>query len=175
MITATVVGTPLGFAAIATRGEMLVAVSLPLPTRDQAIERVSEDLGELLEEGECRIARLPERITAYFSGETVDFSDTRVDLSYAGPFEALVLERVQRIPYGSVVTYGELAAQAGSPRAARAVGNVMARNRSPLIIPCHRVVRSGRTAGDRPCDTVGGFAYGTDTKKAMLRIEGVII
>ncbi|MFH1910729.1 MAG: MGMT family protein, partial [Pseudomonadota bacterium] len=70
------------------------------------------------------------------------------------------------IPRGRVMTYGGLAAKLGLPGGARAVGNALAGNPFPLVIPCHRVVRSG---GD-----LGGFGGGTDMKKALLMLEGVV-
>lgn len=75
---------------------------------------------------------------------------------------------VARIPKGSVMTYGEVAARAGRPGAGRAVGNIMHRNPDPARVPCHRVVRAD--------GTVGGYAYGGTAKKAaILRREGVLI
>jgi len=86
----------------------------------------------------------------------------------AGNFQVAVLNRVKQIPKGEVTTYGEIArAITGSVRAARAVGQAVAKNPYPIIIPCHRVVR---TNGD-----VGGYSLGMETKIKLLREEGVLI
>ncbi|CAJ36529.1 methylated-DNA--[protein]-cysteine S-methyltransferase [Methanocella arvoryzae] len=79
------------------------------------------------------------------------------------PFRIKIMEALRRVPAGETVTYGELAAAAGSPGAARAVGNVMARNPVPIIVPCHRVVAT---------NGLGGFTGGLDVKRKLLRLEG---
>jgi methylated-DNA-[protein]-cysteine S-methyltransferase len=100
----------------------------------------------------------------YLRGANVDLSVFPVDLGNRSAFERATLQCVRQIPRGSVATYSELAAKVGSPRAARAVGNVLHRNPAPLFIPCHRVVRvSG----------LGGFSWGLDTKRKLLQLEGV--
>ncbi|MGE5484885.1 MAG: methylated-DNA--[protein]-cysteine S-methyltransferase [Ignavibacteriales bacterium] len=100
----------------------------------------------------------------YFRGEgPVDFSKYPVDLSGVPPFHKKVYEAMRKIEWGSVVTYGELAAASGNRAAARAAGQACARNPVALVIPCHRVVGvSGLT----------GFGGGLDLKRRMLQIEG---
>lgn len=92
-----------------------------------------------------------------------------VDLSMVGPFERLVLERLRRIPKGQVRTYGDIAREIGYPGAARAVGNACAKNPVPLLVPCHRVVRSD--------GGVGGYSLrgGAALKRRLLAQEGVDI
>lgn len=106
------------------------------------------------------------KLQAFARGERVDLSDVAIDLSDAPPFARRVVELCRKIPYGRTLTYSELAAKAGSPRAARAVGNVMRTNRCPLLVPCHRVVP--RNAG------LGGYsaAGGVRTKLRLLEMEG---
>ncbi len=108
------------------------------------------------------------RIQKYAAGQPDDFLDIELDLSAATPFQRKVVENCRRIPFGHTLSYGELAAKAGHPRAARAVGNTMANNRIPLIIPCHRVVGS---AG-----SLGGYSApdGLDMKRRLLRLEGAL-
>lgn len=93
-----------------------------------------------------------------------DFKGFVPDLDETTPFGRKVMSLLMEVPAGTTITYGELAAKAGSPGAARAVGNVMARNHVPLLVPCHRVVA---TAG------LGGFAGGLDMKRKLLKLEGV--
>lgn len=92
-------------------------------------------------------------------------TDVPLDLSSRSLFHRQVLRATARIPRGEVRTYAELAAMAGRPKAARAVGSAMARNPVPLLVPCHRVVPSS--------GGVGNYGYGPDVKTELLRIEGV--
>ena len=106
------------------------------------------------------VARVNEALAA---GRT----DVPVDLSSRSPFHQEVLRATARIPRGEVLTYGELAAAVGRPRAARAVGTAMARNPVPLLVPCHRVVPSS--------GGVGNYGYGGDLKAKLLADEGVAL
>ena len=106
-----------------------------------------------------------DRLSRYLSGEAVEFSPGRLDLSLCGAFQQKVLQADFQIPRGKVTPYGGLACRLSAPRAARAVGTALARNPFPLIIPCHRVVRSD--------GMLGGFGGGLKMKKALLEMEGV--
>ncbi len=105
------------------------------------------------------------RLQAYALGQFDDFRDVAVDTSYLTPLGQKVFEQCRRIKYGKTKTYGQIAAAAGHPGAARAVGNFMASNRTPILVPCHRVVASG--------GQLGGFTAigGTSLKKKLLAIE----
>lgn len=110
--------------------------------------------------------RLLRKLQRSLEGKAVDLSKVVLDLRDATEFQAEVIRRCREIPRGSVWTYGQLAAAAGSPRAARAVGNIMASNRFPLVVPCHRVVGA--------CGW-GGYSasLGLKTKRRLLALEGV--
>jgi methylated-DNA-[protein]-cysteine S-methyltransferase len=108
---------------------------------------------------------LTKRLQDYASGKRDDFQDVCVDFGPVGSFQHRVLECCRKIPFGTTWTYGELAANAGVERAARAVGSCMARNRIPLIIPCHRVVRSDGSLGNYSAPGA------TATKQRLLRLE----
>jgi methylated-DNA-[protein]-cysteine S-methyltransferase len=103
------------------------------------------------------------QLDEYFEGTRREF-DLEVDLRPAREFGRTVLEELARVPYGELTTYGALAARAGSPRAARAVGTVMNRNPIPIVLPCHRVVGS--------TGSLVGYAGGLDRKRALLELEG---
>jgi methylated-DNA-[protein]-cysteine S-methyltransferase len=108
---------------------------------------------------------LAERIAAHFAGERDSFGDVELDLDGYTAFQRAVVETLRGVPWGEVVTYGELAALAGHPNAQRAVGSVCAHNRFPLVVPCHRVVAAG-----------GIGRYGTsgvEYKRRLLELEGV--
>ncbi|MCL7414916.1 MAG: methylated-DNA--[protein]-cysteine S-methyltransferase [ANME-2 cluster archaeon] len=100
----------------------------------------------------------------YFNGEIIDFSCYDVGLSGLTSFEQQVLTAARSIPWGSIITYSQLTLMIGRPRATRAVGTALGKNRVPVIIPCHRVVsKSGP----------GGFSYGVDVKQRLLGIESI--
>ena len=105
------------------------------------------------------------QIRDFLTGETVDFKLENLDFGSLKGFSRRVLLADGEIPRGRVMTYGGLAASVGVTGGARAVGNVMAGNPFPLVVPCHRVVRSG--------GSLGGFGGGAELKKALLRLEGV--
>src|SRR5690606_816156 len=103
----------------------------------------------------------------FAEGTPESFDDVLLEWPPLTEFQRRVLDTTRRIPYGQTLSYGQLAARAGSPRAARAVGTVMANNRFPIIVPCHRVVASG--------EKLGGFSalQGTVLKRVMLDMEAV--
>jgi len=103
------------------------------------------------------LATLLDRLRAQTADGTVGV------LVDGGPFRRAVLEALARVPIGARLTYAELAAAAGRPRAVRAAATVMARNRTPLVLPCHRVVPSG--------GGTGRYAWGSDVKAALLAAE----
>ena len=107
---------------------------------------------------------LTERFARFFAGARDEFLDVEIDLEEATPFQRAVAEAMRRVPYGEVVTYGELAALAGYPGAARAVGSFCAHNRFAIVVPCHRVVAA---------DGIGPYgSLGTDYKRRLLALEG---
>jgi methylated-DNA-[protein]-cysteine S-methyltransferase len=107
---------------------------------------------------------LADRFVRFFAGERDGFLDVEIDLDEATPFQRAVAEALRRIPYGDVVTYGELAALAGHPGAQRAVGSFCAHNRFAIVVPCHRVVAA---------DGIGPYgSLGTDYKRRLLALEG---
>ena len=103
----------------------------------------------------------------YFDGTRTEFTQP-IDLSAVhGPFQRKVLKRLARLPFGRVISYGELAHRSGSPRGARAVGAAMAANPMPVVIPCHRVIESR--------GKLGGYSVGgVSNKKKLLTHEGVL-
>lgn len=106
------------------------------------------------------------QLDEYFAGTRREF-ELDVDLSPARDFGRAVLERLAHVPYGELTTYGALAAEAGRPRAARAVGTVMNRNPVPIVLPCHRVVGSS--------GSLVGYAGGLNRKRALLELEGALL
>ena len=106
-------------------------------------------------------------IKAHLEGEDVLFTLDIVDFTLCSTFQQSVLRATYSIPRGSVSAYGLVAAHVGIPDGARAIGNVMACNPFPLIVPCHRVIRSDRH--------IGGYGGGIEMKRTLLESEGVIL
>jgi len=105
------------------------------------------------------------KIQRYFRGERVSFADVELDLEWCTPFRRAVAEVLRALPYGEVVSYGELAALAGHPNAQRAAGTFCAHNRVALVIPCHRVVSASG---------IGSYgSLGVGFKRRLLELEGV--
>lgn len=110
---------------------------------------------------------LVERLRRYFAGEQVDFADVEVELGDQSSFGRAIAEQMRRIPWGEVVSYGELALLAGRPRAARVAGQFCARCSLAPFLPVHRVVS---------VDGLGGFgSLGLDYKRRLLELEGVAV
>lgn len=159
-----IVETALGWLGLVLSPAGLRAVTLPRRDRDEALREVLA-LGAREEALDDEPGDLPERLRRYARGEPVAFPDG-LDFSAATPFQRAVWQTTRQIPYGQMRSYGWLAANAGRPRATRAVGQAMAANRWPIIVPCHRVVSSnGR---------LGGYGGGLDMKERLLLLEGAI-
>ena len=127
----------------------------------EALAAKGAELGSSEAAGHLR--RAVAQLGEYFKGERVDFDLT---LAPSGtPFQMSVWKALRGIPHGSAISYAELAARCGSPKASRAVGGANGRNPIPIIIPCHRVI-----AAD---GALGGFSSGLDNKRALLALEGV--
>ena len=111
------------------------------------------------------IDTVADRIEAFLAGEAVVFPLDLVALSSRPTFQRAVLRAEHGIPRGRVSTYGLIAARLGKPKATRAVGNALATNPFPLIVPCHRAIRSD--------GSLGGFQGGPAMKRALLEREGI--
>jgi methylated-DNA-[protein]-cysteine S-methyltransferase len=120
--------------------------------------------GQTSQRGDELVAELLQSIHSYFNGERVSFVDVPLDSDWATPFQEALAETLRNVPWGEVVSYGELSALAGRQRAARAAGTFCAENRFSLFVPCHRVVAA---AG------IGGYgSLGVEYKRRLLRLEG---
>ena len=120
--------------------------------------------GESWQDGDGFVAELLQSIHSYFSGERVSFADVPLDNDWATPFQAALAETLRNVPWGEVISYGELSALAGRQRAARAAGTFCAENRFSLFVPCHRVVAASG---------IGGYgSLGVEYKRRLLRLEG---
>lgn len=154
--------SPLGevYAGVSERGVRLLGRAA---SPEEFARRYRERFGRVLSWGTDEATRgFAERVAAAFSGEK---AEVPLDLSGATPFQERVLGVVKNIPRGEVRPYAWVAREAGSPKASRAVGTVMANNPIPLVVPCHRVVRNDGTTGN--------YAFGEGEKIRLLEGEGV--
>lgn len=167
MITACVFETRIGWVGLAARNAGICRLILPKSSRAEALTGVCAGLDARVVEDDAELGGLPEMLASYFDGEKVSFSEVRVDLMGITPFRLRALRECGKIGYGTVFTYGELAARIGSPNACRAVGGAMAANPVPIIVPCHRVLAVG--------GRLGGYSAGLDWKRKLLALEGVVV
>lgn len=169
LLAAGAIDSPLGWIAACWQGDVLRRVTIGHATRQAALSSL-RDLVGVADDGTTEAqAELLGRLRDVAAGAADDLRDVAIDLSHLRPFARRVAQRCRRIPRGQTRTYAQLAAACGSPRAARAVGNAMAGNRYPLIVPCHRVVGSG--------GGLGGFSAptGLELKRRLLLLEGAEI
>ncbi|MFC1923609.1 methylated-DNA--[protein]-cysteine S-methyltransferase, partial [Chloroflexota bacterium] len=158
--------TPLGpiWLAVSERGLVAIEVS---PNKDTLISLLNRfDFQQVLVD-ETKTAAAAHQISQYLQGERETF-DLPIDWSVLTPFQEQALRATCAIPYGEVMTYGEIAQQLGNPRAARAVGRAEATNPIPLVIPCHRVI--GADGGLHGY----GAGAGLETKAWLLELESKI-
>lgn len=157
--------TRLGWMAILGADEMLKQLTFGHGSAERAMAHLDPALLCGARQGHWN-PQLVERLGAYAAGARDDFLDVKVDFRACAFFQRRVLECCRRIRWGHTVTYADLAAQAGFPGAARAVGRSMASNRVPLVIPCHRVI--GADGSLRGFSASGGVHM----KRRLLALEG---
>lgn len=161
--------TDLGWMGLAWNEKSLVRLTFGHSTRKSVFSRIPTEC-TLSSRVPAEFRSLENLLEQYACGEFVDFSGVRIDDTGFTPFQRAVVKNCRRIGWGETLTYGQLAAAAGSPRAARAVGSVMSGNCFPIVVPCHRVVSS---SGDK----FGGFTApgGVPMKKRMLKLEQKLV
>ena len=154
--------SPLGRLLLAATPAGVVRVAFPVEDLDAVLEMLAARVSPRVLRAPARLDGVARELDEYFAGRRRAF-DVPVDLQLAGGFRRTVLERLTEVPYARTISYAELAARAGSPRAVRAVGTACALNPVPLVVPCHRVVRSDGAPG--------GYRGGPDAKRALLALE----
>ncbi len=164
-----ILDTRFGFFGLIFQGSTVLHLSLGHTTRKNAKDALRRAVAvsnpREISEPPLAMRRLVAQLLAYTEGAPKRFNRVRIDADTLTPFARRVMQACRNIPYGHSITYGGLAHRAGSPGAARAVGSVMAKNRFPLIVPCHRVVAAG--------GRLGGFsaAGGQGLKRRLLQME----
>ena len=156
------VDTPVGTLLVATTERGLCRIAYDVEP-EQEVDRLAHAFGVRVLRSTRPIDPARRQLDEYFAGSRQRF-DLTVDIALLADFNRRVLRELARVPYGEVVTYGELAARSARPRAARAVGTVMNRNPIPIVLPCHRVIGAN--------GKLVGYAGGLERKESLLRLEG---
>jgi len=174
------ISTKMGWVVVAWGEAGLIALELPCRTLDEALEKIGLQLGKLKRRQKKLPLRanypldpkinpsyhvLEEALISYFNGLKVNTATVPVDFSFYPSFTRQVLSIVQQIPYGKTYSYQQIAYLARQPKAARAVGRALQVNFTPLVIPCHRVIRHH--------GALGGFNRGSNWKQKLLSLEGI--
>lgn len=160
--------SPVGPLLAATTPLGLVSLRYLTPARRSPLEELSGLLGFVPDHDPGALAAVRSQLDEYFAGRRRTF-DLPLDWSLApGGFAGQALKVTATIPWGESMSYGEVAAEAGSPGAARAVGNAMRSNAIAIVVPCHRVVAAGGRIGGY----MGGETDGLSIKRLLLDLEG---
>ena len=153
--------TKLGWMGLLGSAAGLRRIVLPQPSPEAVLHLLAQGMPGAIADP-TPFADLPHRLRQYFTGEPVSFAD-QLDMAGATPFRSVVWQATRLIPYGETRSYSWIAQQIGSPKALRAVGQALARNPLPIMVPCHRVL--GKDGSLR------GFGGGLEMKKRLLEME----
>jgi methylated-DNA-[protein]-cysteine S-methyltransferase len=157
------VDSPLGQLLVAATPRGLVRLSYG--AEGEVLEDLADRLSPRILEAPSRLDEVRRELDEYFDGRRSEF-DLPIDWSLTRGFTGKVLRATARIDFGKTSTYAEVAGRAGSPRAVRAAGNALGANPIPVVVPCHRVLRTG--------GALGGYTGGVERKEFLLRLEGVL-
>ena len=161
-VAVTTMDSPVGTLLLMATPKGLVRIAFESENRDEVLGEIAMHISPRILEAPRRLDPVRRELDKYFEGRLRDF-DVPLDWSLVGDFARKVLRRTARIPYGSVASYGEVAVDIGTPRGARAVGNALGSNPIPVVVPCHRVVRTG--------GAIGGYGGGLPRKRLLLDLE----
>jgi methylated-DNA-[protein]-cysteine S-methyltransferase len=158
------IDSPVGSLLLAATPEGLVRIAFDREDHDVVLARLANEISPRILRAPRRLDGAAAQLDEYFSGRRRTF-DMPIDLQLAHGFRRIVLTHLCDIAYGETASYAMVAEASGSPAAVRAVGSACANNPLPLVVPCHRVVRSD--------GSIGQYLGGTETKQALLAMEAV--
>jgi methylated-DNA-[protein]-cysteine S-methyltransferase len=161
----TLSDSPFGPLLLAKTQRGLVRVGLPSQDSDELLVDLAERVSPRVLEAPGELDEVRRELDLYFEGK-LDSFDLPLDWRLSGGFRQRVLRAINRIPYGQTRSYTEMARKAGNERAVRAAGTACGSNPIPLVVPCHRVLRTG--------GALGGYGGGLPMKEALLQLEGVL-
>lgn len=156
------VDSPLGSLLLVASPDGLVRVAFEREDHDAVLEHLAATISPRLVASGLRTDDAARQLEEYFAGRRRRF-EVALDLRLVSGFRRAVVERLSDIPYGGTASYATMAAAAGNPGAVRAAGSACSHNPVPVVVPCHRVVRSD--------GTIGNYLGGTDAKRALLDLE----
>ena len=156
------IDTPVGTLLLAATDKGLVRVAYACQDHDRVLDQLADRVSPRVLRAPARLHQAAREIDEYFADRRTRFG-LPLDLQLSHGFRRRVLTHLPEIGYGQTASYATMAAAAGTPKAVRAVGSACATNPLPVVVPCHRVVRSD--------GTVGRYAGGTEAKKALLALE----
>ncbi|HMC05979.1 MAG TPA: methylated-DNA--[protein]-cysteine S-methyltransferase [Solirubrobacterales bacterium] len=155
--------TPLGTALVAATPRGLVRIALPNSDLERVLAELAEDLSPRVLEYPARLDDARRELDQYFDGKRERF-EVPLDWELVHPgFYRRVLRETARVPFGEMITYRDAAQRAGNPRAYRAAGSALGLNPIPIVVPCHRVIRSG--------GEIGNYGGGPEMKRFLLELE----
>jgi methylated-DNA-[protein]-cysteine S-methyltransferase len=157
------VDSPFGPLLLAATRRGLARVAFPEEDLDSVLSRLAARVSPRIVEAPAALETMRRELDEYFAGRRTRF-ELPLDWTLVGPFGRRVLAITAQIPYGAVLSYAQVAARAGSPHGSRAAGNALGANPIPIVVPCHRVLRSG--------GALGGYAGGLERKRMLLALEG---
>jgi methylated-DNA-[protein]-cysteine S-methyltransferase len=160
----TTADTPFGKLLLASTPKGLVRVGLPNQDADELLVDLAQRVSTRVLEAPAGLDEVRRELDLYFDGK-LDRFDLPLDWRLSAGFRLKVLRAIARIPYGETRSYTQMATRAGNERAVRAAGTACGRNPIPVVVPCHRVLRSG--------GGLGGYGGGLPMKRALLQLEGV--
>ena len=163
-VSVRTVDTPVGRLLLAATTEGLVRVAYESEGHDRVLQDLATRIGPRVLEAPAALGDAARQVDEYFAGDRRVF-DLRLDWRLTAGFREAVLRNLPRIGFGATATYAAVASLAGRPRAVRAVGTACATNPLPVVVPCHRVVRSD--------GGLGGYLGGTEAKRLLLSLEGM--
>jgi methylated-DNA-[protein]-cysteine S-methyltransferase len=159
--------SPLGTIIVGATREGLVRVGLPLEDEEAVLSQLAEKISaRVLHASRDSLTQTRRELDEYF-GRTRQEFDIPLDWRLTGGFRREVLRATAEIPYGHTASYKDVATRAGSPGATRAAGSALATNPLPIVVPCHRVLRTG--------GALGGYAGGLEAKATLLTLEGAAL
>jgi methylated-DNA-[protein]-cysteine S-methyltransferase len=160
------VDSPFGLLLVASTRKGLVKVSFPaVYDTEETLEELASQISPRVLEAPAKLDDVRRQLDLYFEGRLTEF-DLPLDWRLTDGFRKRAQRAIARIPYGQTRSYTEIATSAGNERAVRAAGTACGSNPVPIVVPCHRVLRSG--------GGLGGYGGGLPMKEALLELEGVL-
>ncbi|AOS65888.1 methylated-DNA--[protein]-cysteine S-methyltransferase [Actinoalloteichus hymeniacidonis] len=156
------IDTPVGVLLLAATDQGLVRVAYDCEDHEQVLSALAEQISPRILRAPTKLTEVVRQLGEYFAGRRTEF-DLPLDFRLSKGFRQQVLRRLPEIDYGRTASYAEVASAAGSPKAVRAVGTACATNPLPVVLPCHRVVRSDGSPG--------GYLGGLAAKRVLLELE----